>query len=210
MPPALECCGLTQLSEWSVGMEKRSPGGGPRWSMLARCIEGRYECGMSSPEVRWPHAPEHRLAAHGTYFVTSGTYLKAHYFRGRERLQLLHDCLLNTADKYGWILEAWAVFSNHFHFVAGSPPKTEDAGSLTMFMSELHTLTAITVNRLDGTSSRKVGHNYWETSLTFEKSYFVRLNYVHQNPVKHRLVAVAEQYPWCSAAWFQEQASAGK
>jgi putative transposase len=33
------------------------------------------------------------------------------------------------------------------------------------------------------------------------------LNYVHQNPVKHGLVRVANQYPWCSAAWFERTAS---
>jgi len=30
---------------------------------------------------------------------------------------------------------------------------------------------------------------------------------VHQNAVKHKLVAVANQYPWCSAAWFERVAS---
>jgi putative transposase len=33
------------------------------------------------------------------------------------------------------------------------------------------------------------------------------LKYVHQNPVKHGLVPVANQYPWCSAAWFEREAS---
>jgi len=33
------------------------------------------------------------------------------------------------------------------------------------------------------------------------------LNYVHQNAVKHRLVPVASQYPWCSAAWFEQTAT---
>ena len=35
------------------------------------------------------------------------------------------------------------------------------------------------------------------------KSYLARLNYVHQNPVKHGLVRVANQYRWCSAAWLE-------
>jgi putative transposase len=33
------------------------------------------------------------------------------------------------------------------------------------------------------------------------------LNYVHQNPVKHGLVAIANQYRWCSAAWFERTAT---
>jgi putative transposase len=33
------------------------------------------------------------------------------------------------------------------------------------------------------------------------------LNYVHQNPVRHGLVPAANQYPWCSAAWFERTAT---
>ena len=43
--------------------------------------------------------------------------------------------------------------------------------------------------------------------LTYQKSYLARLNYVHQNAVKHGLVPVANQYPWCSARWFEGLAS---
>jgi putative transposase len=72
----------------------------------------------------------------------------------------------------------------------------------------LHTRTAGWANRLDKTPGRQVWHNFWETKLTYQKSYLARLNYVHQNPVKHGLAAVANQYRWCSAAWFERAASA--
>jgi putative transposase len=71
----------------------------------------------------------------------------------------------------------------------------------------LHQKTAKWVNRLDGLPGRTVWHNYRETLLTYQKSYLARLNYVHQNAVKHGLVAVANGYPWCSAAWFERTAS---
>ena len=53
-------------------------------------------------------------------------------------------------------------------------------------------------------------HNFWETRLTYEKSYLVRLNYVHQKPVKHGLVQLASQYLWCSAGWFERTARAAQ
>ena len=53
-------------------------------------------------------------------------------------------------------------------------------------------------------------HNYRETRLTFEKSYLARLAYTHRNPVRHGLVPVANQYPWCSAAWFERVAMAAQ
>lgn len=153
----------------------------------------------------WPHAPLHQLSQSGTYFVTAGTYLKQHHFRGRERLRVLHRGLLTVARDFGWQLEAWAVFSNHYHFVAHSPP--EGADNLPRMLGTLHEKLAKWVNELDCAEGRQVWFNYRETRLTYEKSYLARLNYTHQNAVKHKLVPVAGQYPWCSAAWFERTAT---
>ncbi|MBN1491861.1 MAG: hypothetical protein JXA69_18260 [Phycisphaerae bacterium] len=157
--------------------------------------------------VPWPHAPSHQLSEGGTFFVTVGTYLKQHHFRGAERLCVLHRGLLTVARDFDWQLEAWAVFSNHYHFVAHSPRGEEGAGSLSGMLGRLHAKTAKWANTLDGTHGRQVWHNFRETLLTYEKSYLARLNYVHHNAVKHGLVPVADHYPWCSAAWFERTAT---
>ena len=155
----------------------------------------------------WPHAPLHQLSVTGTYFVTSGTYRKIHHFQQTDRLEVLHRGLLKVSCDFGWQLEAWAIFSNHYHFIAHSPPNEECAASLSRMLASLHEKTAKWINRRDGTPGRKVWHNFRETRLTFQRSYLARLNYVHQNAVKHGLVAVANQYPWCSARWFEREAS---
>lgn len=67
--------------------------------------------------------------------------------------------------------------------------------------------TAKQLNLWDRTPGRKVWFQYWDTHITFEPSYLARLNYIHQNPVKHGIVRSAEDYAWCSAAWFAENAS---
>ncbi len=137
------------------------------------------------------------------YIVTAASYQHEHFFRGAQRLAVLQRGLLKVARDFDWQLEAWAVFSNHYHFV-GQSPKT--AENLSEMLQILHTKMAIWVNRLDATPGRKVWHNYWETRLTFQKSYYARLKYVHHNAVRHGLVPVANQYPWCSAGWFESTA----
>jgi putative transposase len=112
-------------------------------------------------------------------------------FPGSERLDLLESMLLELAKKFGWQLEAWAVFSNHYHFVGHSRP---ESAKLNTFLGALRTATATAANEIDGTPARQVWHNFWETKLTYERSYLARLNYVHQNAVKHGLVQVANQY----------------
>jgi|SRR5580765_1235469 len=160
---------------------------------------------MTAPQrISWPHAPLHELSGRGTYIVTAGTYKKAHHFRGSDRLSVLHRGLLSVARKSGWRLEAWAVFSNHYHFVGQSPD--DGADNLAEMLGLLHEKTAKWINKLDESAGREVWHNFWETRLTHRNSYLARLNYVHQNPVKHGLVQVANQYLWCSAAWFERTA----
>lgn len=109
-------------------------------------------------------------------------------------------------DDYNWLAQAWAVFSNHYHFVAKSPV---EATSLKSMIQRLHSQTSREVNKLDEAPGRQVWFQYWDTCLTFEKSYYARLNYVHNNPVKHGLVEIAENYPFCSAAWFKSQIEPG-
>ena len=151
----------------------------------------------------WPHAPLHILRDHGIYMVTAGTYLKTHYFNNQERLKILHDSLITFSKNFGWELHAWAVFSNHYHFVAKSPP---DPSNLRIMIANLHQQTSSQINQLDETINRKVWHQYWDTKISYQRSYLARLNYVHQNPVKHGLVVKASQYPWGSANLFEKNA----
>jgi len=153
----------------------------------------------------WPHSPMHRFTGTGAYMVTCGTYLKLHHFRGTERLRYLCDYLLHLAADYQWEVQAWAVFPNHYHFVALASPQSRP---LQSFIKTLHSDTAIAANQWDGVQGRKVWYQYWETELTFQRSYYARLSYVHRNAVHHGLVREPTLYPWCSAGWFQRGASA--
>src|SRR2546427_11703093 len=104
---------------------------------------------MSEPNTPWPHAPTHQLATSGTFFVTASTYLKAHHFRGADRLRVLHRGVLTVEHDFGWRFEVWAVFSNHYHFVGHSPETAPDASNLSDMLCVLHVKTAEWVNDLD-------------------------------------------------------------
>ncbi|HEX4351153.1 MAG TPA: hypothetical protein VH251_12235 [Verrucomicrobiae bacterium] len=180
-------------------------------TLLLSCFTSRHSKWhfqmMQKPKTPWPHAPTHQLAERGTYFVTGSTYDKTHHFRGANRLSVLHRGLLKVTKQFGWSLEAWAVFSNHYHFITHSPADATDGSSLRAMLGVLHVKTAGWINKLDNKPGRQVWFNFWDTRLTHQRSYLARLNYVHQNAVKHGLVPVACQYPWCSAAWFERTAS---
>ncbi len=136
--------------------------------------------------------------------ITAGTFHKQHLFVTERSLDLLERTLLTLARDSNWQLEAWAVLANHYHFVARGAP---NSAPLREFLRELHSRTGRDLNKMEFVQGRRVWENFWDTRLTYQHAYLARLKYVHTNPVHHKLVAVANQYRWCSAAWFEKAAS---
>jgi len=154
----------------------------------------------------YPHNPPHLFRQNAVYLVTGGTLHKLHLLISDEAKRHFCQTLFERALRAGWRLEAWAVMSNHYHFVARAP---EDAVSLSSLVRGVHSISAKFVNARDGTPGRKVWYNYWDSCITHERSYLARLQYVHLNPVKHGIVRSAKDYPFCSFRWFIERAEHG-
>ncbi|HMP76396.1 MAG TPA: transposase [Kiritimatiellia bacterium] len=152
----------------------------------------------------WHRAPRHQLLERGAYIVTAGIYQKQHLLCAARRLDMVRDTLFACAEEFRWELQAWAILSNHYHFVASSP---DDPSTISRMISKLHTLTARELNKWDAQPGRKVWFQYYDTRITNSASYYARLKYVHQNPAHHKVVRIAENWPWCSAGWFAREAN---
>ena len=157
----------------------------------------------------WPHAPPHRLKLGGVYFLTARAADRRHLLASPEMRDWFQESLTALAADFGWRLEAWAILSNHYHFVGHSPPEhPEAAETLRKLVQKLHSLTTKELNKSDGIPGRtRLWQNYRETLLTLQRGYLARLNYVHQNAVHHKLVHRASDWKWCSARAFREAVS---
>ena len=141
-------------------------------------VESMLKKGISPSS--WHHAPEHRFIPGKTYLVTGATLYKQHFLASSERLGFLQSHLFDFATRVGWNLQAWAIFSNHYHFIAES---LLDAYPLSRFIQRFHSDSARLLNLKDDQIGRKVWYQYWDRCLTFETSYLARLNYVNNNAV---------------------------
>jgi putative transposase len=157
----------------------------------------------------WHHAPAHRLGSSGAYMVTCGTLGKEPFLNTEAKLSDFESLLFKYAAKFGWNLQAWAIMSNHYHWIGISPENCGDAGSLKLMVSQLHEVSTKRLNRIDNAVSRRVWYNYWESHITYRTSYYARLKYIHNNPVHHGLVKCASNYRWCSRAWLEMSANRG-
>ncbi len=176
-------------------------------SLLANC-KGNFQFlnailkFMNNVFKIYPHNPPHYFVSNAMYMVTGAILHNQHLLKEERKKQLLLEALLERSELLGWSIEAWAILNNHYHFIAKAPEKV---GTLSKLIRQVHSITAIQLNRWDNASSRQVWFNYWDSCLTYEKSYLARLHYIHMNPVKHGLIDDAFNYPFCSYRWFTEQ-----
>ncbi len=98
--------------------------------------------------------------------------------------------MLKSFDHFGWAIEDWVLLDNHYHIMADAP---ENAESLSSVINNFHKFSSIWIKKhiFQSDLIDKLWHNYWDTCITYERSYFARINYIWFNPVKHEYVSDA-------------------
>lgn len=136
---------------------------------------------------RYKHNPPHLFRPKTKYFITGSIYGKLNLLSSGECKTKLLEYVFRSADNFEWVLEDWVILNNHYHLMLESP---EDPTTLGEMMGNIHRYSAIWINKNVDFKKEfdKIWHNYWDKCLTFESSYYTRLNYIWFNPVKHRLV----------------------
>jgi hypothetical protein len=101
-----------------------------------------------------------------------------------------------VVERSGWVVYAWVLMGNHYHFVFQTPEPNLVAG-MKWFQN--------TWTRRFNVCHRLWGHLFggrYKAILVEESDYLTRLiHYVHLNPVRAGLVKRSEgleSYPWCS------------
>lgn len=169
---------------------------------VVQSLNLKYTIRMDDIYKTYLHNPPHYFVPNAIYIVTGSLLYKKRLLMDDKHKSLVLETLLERAAFWGWELEAWAVLENHYHFIARAP---ENPLTLEKLMRQLHSKTAVVLNKWDKASGRRVWYNYWDTCITHETSYYARLHYVHINPVKHGLVQNAEDYPFGSYRWFLDK-----
>ncbi len=104
--------------------------------------------------------------------VTAATYLKKLYFKSPQRLSFLQQTIFDETEKIGWNLQAWAILANHYHFVGQG---AIDKKKLKSLIGAIHSKTARQINADDNSPGRQVWFQFWDSTMTYEESYWARL-----------------------------------
>jgi REP element-mobilizing transposase RayT len=124
------------------------------------------------------------------------------------RLPEAAECVVDTwrhfaGERYDLI--AWVVMPNHVHVLV----RVYDGVSLGKIVQSWKSYTGRRIRvmieeqgRAGARRSQGQGvwmREYWDRYIRDERHFQMAVDYIHQNPVKARLVGVAKDWPWSSA-----------
>jgi REP element-mobilizing transposase RayT len=127
------------------------------------------------------------------YHVTSRGDRREDIYSGDEDRVAWLDILGAVCERFNWTCHAYCLMSNHYHLVVETIE-----GNLAGGMRQLNGVFTQYVNRTHG----RVGHVFqgrYKAILVEKDVYLLELaRYVVLNPVRARMVARAEDWPWSS------------
>jgi REP-associated tyrosine transposase len=130
----------------------------------------------------------------GTYFITSATYLKKSLFQSDRMANCFLEVLEHYRRQHKFLLHEFVLMPDHFHLLLTPTETLEKALQLIKGGFSFRARTEL------GFGGEIWEHSFHDRRVRDELEYERFREYIHQNPVKRRLAAMAREYPYSSAA----------
>jgi putative transposase len=144
----------------------------------------------------YKHNPPHLFRPNAKYFITAAVYKKQHLFEDDDVKHCVLEVMFESFTRQCWKIEEWVLLDNHYHLMADAP---ENATTLSRVINNFHRFSALRMKKINqAITVDRIWYNYYDTCITFEKSYYARLNYIWNNPVKHGYVERPEDWKFGS------------
>ena len=139
--------------------------------------------------------PKRRTQEAGTYFVTSRTWQSRSIFLKEDACQIFIEALFHYRNGGAYRVHAFVLMSDHFHLLM-TPVENTSLERAVQFVK--------------GGSAHKIRKDLrfqfpvWQRGFSDHRirdtqDYNDHVRYIEENPLKRRMVASANEYPWSSA-----------
>ncbi len=129
------------------------------------------------------------------YHVTSrGNNGRAHYVDDLDR-RIFLSMLERAVTRYDWLVRAYCLMTNHFHLVIQAPL---GGPSLSKGMQELNGGYSRTFNGRHNRRDHLRRNRFHAEPIESESHLLESCRYVVLNPVRARICATADSWPWSS------------
>lgn len=124
-----------------------------------------------------------------------------------------------ACDELKYLLWAYVFMPDHIHLIVCPREKDYDTSDFLKRFKEPVSRNAVQflkreapdwLLRLRVVKGTKVEHHFWQPgrghdrNITNGRTLRKMMDYVHQNPVRSRLVEQARDWKWSSAGWYEE------
>lgn len=135
-----------------------------------------------------------RIAYPGAFYhVTSRGNEQKDVFKSRKDREKFLEYLESATQRYGAVIHAYCLMSNHYHLLLETP-----AGNLSQIMQHINSAYTTYFN----VKRKRAGHLFqgrYKAILVEADEYATELSrYIHLNPVRAKMSARPEDYPWSS------------
>jgi putative transposase len=138
--------------------------------------------------------PHRGVTGSGTYFITSATYQKMSVFQTDRMARFFLEVLRNYRDQGKFLLHEFVLMPDHFHLLLTPSETLEKAVQL------IKGGFSYRAKKEFAYSGEIWEHSFHDRRVRDTLEYETFREYIHQNPVKRGLAAVAQEYPYSSAA----------
>jgi REP-associated tyrosine transposase len=163
------------------------------------------------------------IAPSQSQFITSSTYRRAQLFSSPQLSRTFVAVLEQVRREFGFRLLGWVLMPEHFHLLI-LPPSPD---AVSRIVQQLKQRTAARILRILGENrnhtwcARMLGrlrlppavhtrarYRVWQRrfypfGVYTERKRLEKLAYMHNNPVKRKLVNSADEWPWSSFRFYQ-------
>lgn len=135
-----------------------------------------------------------------TFFVTTSTYNHKKHFTSSSICNKITDLIVEAAIDHSVVLMSYVIMPNHFHLIVGCK---KGGMQLSKFM---HSIKGRIRSKLFG--NQKIWQDRFDDLIIRSKKQFnIKINYIHENPVRSGLVKSADEYISSSAKAWQNRKS---
>jgi putative transposase len=139
--------------------------------------------------------PPRIQVADATYHIATRATGPSEFFRTPDDRHGFLIILERAVEKYAWRLHAYCLMVTHYHLVATTPEPNIARG-----MQYLNSIYARAFNNSYGRLGHFVAARYSSELIETEGHAYEVSRYVPLNPVRSKLCALPEDYPWSSYA----------
>ncbi len=138
-----------------------------------------------------------KMSTTGYYHIIIRGNNKSYVFKDNRDKSFFMDNLLKQQDEKLIELAAWCIMDNHVHIVIKS--EEED---LALALKRINVRFAVRYHQYHHTSGHVFQDRFKSEPIETDEHLVNVVRYVHNNPVKVKMVSDASLYKWSSYEWY--------